>query len=89
MNLISDVQTQAKTLHLAYRRAKFILERWNSGLNTQITNDATEYVPGITGIQINNLINRCVEFVADYEDGASAKLNTVLALSDLELPDLD
>lgn len=85
---MTDVQTQAKTLHLAYRRAKFILERWNGGLSSEIANDATEYVTDVSGEEIHNLINRCNEFVTDYEASTNAKLNTVLLLSDLQLPDI-
>ena len=38
-DMIVDAQTAAKTMHLSYRRAKFILERWFSGLNADVPND--------------------------------------------------
>jgi hypothetical protein len=88
-DLITDIQVCARTMHLSYRRAKFILERWFSGLNTEIANDATEYTTGITGIEINNIITRCSEIVADYETGSNSKLNTILQLSDLSLPTIE
>lgn len=88
-DLVTDVQTSARTMHLSYRRAKFVLERWFSGLNADIDNDATEYAPGITGAEITNIITRCSELVADYEAGTNAKLNTILQLSDLALPTIE
>lgn len=88
-DMVVDVQTAAKTMHLSYRRAKFILERWWSGLNNDIPNDATEVFPGITGSEVTNLITRCSELVADYEAGSSAKLNTIVQLSDLKLPSIE
>jgi hypothetical protein len=88
-DMIVDAQTAAKTMHLAYRRAKFILERWFSGLNAEIPNNATEVFPGITGAEVTSLITRCSELVADYEAGSNAKLNTIIQLSDLKLPSIE
>ena len=88
-DMIIDAQTAAKTMHLSYRRAKFILERWFSGLDAGIPNDATEVFPGITGAEVTSLITRCSELVADYEAGSNAKLNTIIQLSDLKLPSIE
>jgi len=71
----ADAVRTAATLHLAYRRAQFLLARWYSGINNEISDAATI-----------NLMSRCAEIMADYEAGGSAKLNTVLAKSNLKLP---
>lgn len=74
-----DAVRTARSLHLAYRRCQFVLARWYGGMNAEFPNkDDT--------IPMNNLMSRAAEFVADYESGGSAKLNTVLAKSDLRLP---
>jgi len=70
-----DAATVAATLHLAYRRCQFLLPRWYSGINNEISDPATI-----------NLMSRVAEMVADYEAEGSAKLNTVLAKSNLSLP---
>lgn len=88
-DLVIDAQTAAKTLHVAYRRAKFVLERWFSGINAEIPNNSTEVFPGITGAELTSLITRCSELVADYEAGGNAKLTTIIQLSDLKLPNID
>ena len=75
----SDMVKVARTLHLSYRRSKYLLDRWYSGLNAEFPN------AGDT-IAHNNLMNRVAELVADYEANTNAKLNTVMALSDLQLP---
>jgi len=36
--------------------------------------------------EVNNLMNRVAELKADYEESGNAKLNTVMAMSDLHLP---
>lgn len=74
----ADAVRTARTLHLAYRRSEYLLSRWWSGLNTQFPNE--------TYPEINNLMNRVAELVADYHDNSNAKLNTVMAKSDLTLP---
>jgi len=87
-DLGNDLFNTGETMHLAYRRAKFLLDRWNSGMSDAVQNDTTEYYDGVTGIDIHNFINRCSELVTDYETNTSAKLNTVLKLSNLTLPDV-
>ncbi len=72
----ADAVKVARTLHLAYRRCEFLLARWYSGINAEFDSDAT----------MGNLMNRVVELTADYEANGSAKLNTVMAKSDLSLP---
>ena len=74
-----DAVVVARTMHLAYRRSKFLLDRWYNGANTEHPNEGG-------GIPVNNLMNRVAELVADYEASSNAKLNTVLAMSDLSLP---
>jgi len=69
-----DVVKAARTLHLSYRRAQFVVDRWFSGFNVGADNDTT------------NLVVRCTEIIADFEANGNAKLNTVLAKSDLQLP---
>jgi len=48
-------------------------------MNTEFPNE------GAT-IAMNNLMNRVSELVADYEATSNAKLNTVMAMSNLTLP---
>jgi len=74
-----DAVITAKTLHIAYRRCRYLLDRWYSGMNTEFPNE------GAT-IAMNNLMNRVSELVADYEATSNAKLNTVMAMSNLTLP---
>lgn len=74
-----DAKRTARTLHLAYRRSKYLLDRWWSGLNSDFPNSGDT-------VSMNNLMNRVSELVSDYEASSSAKLNTVLAKSDLTLP---
>ena len=74
----SDALKVARVLHLSYRRCEYLLDRWYSGMNTQF--------PAETYPALNNLMNRVAEKVADYDADSSAKLNTVLAISDLQLP---
>lgn len=74
----ADAVTTARTLHIAYRRCQFLLNRWWAGMNTEFP---VEQHPAI-----NNLMSRVAELVADYEANSNAKLNTVMAKSDLKLP---
>jgi hypothetical protein len=74
----ADATKTARTLHLAYRRCSFLLDRWYAGANTAF--------PIETYPEINTLMNRVAELVTDYEATSNAKLNTVLAVSDLQLP---
>ena len=73
-----DAVRTARTLHLAYRRCKYLLDRWWGGINAAF--------PIETHPELNNLMTRVSELVADYEANSNAKLNTVMAKSDLTLP---
>ena len=86
-NFIEDVVRGARAHHLAYERGRFLIARWFAEFSATIPNDATEVAPGLTGAEVTNLITRCIEQKADMEapDGGNAKLNTVLAVSDLPL----
>ena len=75
----TDAEVVARTLHLAYRRAKFFLDRWWGGMNAEYPNEGD-------GIPMNNLASRVAELVADYQANSNAKLNTVMAMSNLSLP---
>jgi len=72
----SDAKATARTLHLAYRRANLVLDRWYAGMNNEFSGDTA----------MGLLMSRCEEIVADYEANGNAKLNTVMAKSDLTLP---
>jgi hypothetical protein len=74
----SDSLKTARTLHLAYRRCTYLLARWYGGMNAAF--------PSETNPELNNLMNRVSELVTDYEQYSNAKLNTVMAVSDLQLP---
>lgn len=74
----TDATRTARSLHLAYRRCTYLLSRWYSGINAQF--------PAETYPDLNNLMSRVAELKADYEDNSNAKLNTVMKLSDLQLP---
>ena len=74
-----DATRVARTLHLSYRRAKYLLDRGYSGINASFPNTGD-------GIPMNNVMSRVAELVADYEANGNAKLNTVMAKSDLTLP---
>lgn len=78
-NFQSDAEKTARTLHVAYLRAKYLLTRWYAGMNTEFPNEGD-------GVAMNNLMNRVSELVADYEANGSGKLNTVLAMSNVTLP---
>lgn len=74
-----DAEVVARTLHLSYRRCKYFLDRWWGGMNAEFPNEGA-------GIPINNLASRVAELVADYDAASNAKLNTVMAMSNLKLP---
>lgn len=74
-----DAEKTARSLHLAFRRCEYLLDRWWSGMNTSFPNS------GAT-VPMNNLMNRVAEMVADYEASSNAKLNTVMGMSNLQLP---
>jgi hypothetical protein len=73
-----DAVKVARVLHLSFRRCEYLLDRWYAGANTAF--------PAETYADLNNLMNRVAEMVSDYEASSNAKLNTVLAVSDLQLP---
>lgn len=74
-----DLRKTARTLHAAIRRAEFCMQRWNNGPGASIPNS------GATA-KWHNMATRCQELVTDMTAGGNAKLNTVLAVSDLNLP---
>ena len=82
---IQDVVRGARAHHLAYERGRFLIARWYAEFSGSIPNDATEVAPGLTGAEITNIIVRCSEQKADMEAAGNAKLNTILAVSDLPL----
>ena len=75
----TDAVATARTLHLAFRRSQFLLARWFAGMNTEFPNSGGT-------VPMNNLMSRVSELITDYEATSNAKLNTVMALSDLKLP---
>jgi len=85
-NLVTDAVRFATQEHLAYSRAKFVVARWNSGLSAEIPNDGTDVGEGVTGAQVWLGITRAQELIADLEANSNAKLNTILALSNVTLP---
>ena len=74
-----DAAKAARTLHAAYLRAKYLQSRWFSGVNAEFPNSGGT-------IKHNDLMNRLGEIVTDFEASGNAKLNTILALSDITLP---
>ena len=78
-DLQDDMVSVAKALHLSYRRCKCVTDRWNSGLSDQVPNS------GATA-KYHTLMTRVGEFVASFESNNNAKLNQILALSNLKLP---
>ena len=74
-----DAQAVARSLHLAYRRSQYLLARWYAGMDAEFPNSGDT-------ISMNNLINRVAELTADYDANGSAKLNTVMSKSNLQLP---
>jgi hypothetical protein len=82
---IQDVVRGARAHHLAYERGRFLIARWFAEFSASIPNDATEVAPGITGAEVTSIITRCSEQKTDMEASGNAKLNTILAVSDLPL----
>lgn len=74
----NDAVRTARSLHMAYRRCTFLIARWYGGMNAEF--------PVGTHPDLNNLMSRVAEMKTDYEATSSAKLNTVMAVSDLTLP---
>jgi hypothetical protein len=84
------VRPMADALETAYRSAAAIVDEWNAtGMADLVTNTQDEIIDGaqqdgrnvITGAQATAIITRAMEFIADYEAGGNAKLNTVLQVS--------
>lgn len=72
----SDARVAARTMHLAYRRARYILDRWNAGMNAEYAGvpDAVAFIARIT------------DMVNYFEANNNAYLEVVMKLSDLKLP---
>ena len=49
--------------------------------DTLIDGSATDGRHVISGADVNNVINRLSELIADYEAGGNAKLNTILGVA--------
>ena len=87
----TQVRTIADRFAQAYLACKEFQARWVAlGGAAMFPNDPDATVddkanadarPVIDGADGNNIANRVVEFVADYEANSSAKLNTVLAVA--------
>ena len=75
-DLASDAKVAARTMHLAYRRARYILDRWNAGMNAKYAG-----VPDAV-----NFMARISDMCAYFEASNGANLKHVMALSDLNLP---
>ncbi len=85
------VRRVADALAEHYFRAKEIIAEWlaRGGADFVANDPAAEVIDGaqedrrpvIDGADVNNIINREVEFVADMEADDFAKLNTVLAVA--------
>lgn len=73
-----DLKAAARALHLAYQRAKYARQRWYSGISNEFIFE--------NDVEFFNMMNRIDELVSDMENTNNAKLNTVLAVSDLKLP---
>jgi len=71
----ADAVTVARDLHVTYNRCVMLLARWYNGFNLTTTDPA-----------VTLLMSRVEEMTDDYQANGSAKLNTVLAVSDLKLP---
>lgn len=74
-----DARKAAQTLHAAFVRAQFCLNRWNNGPGTSIPNS------GGTA-KWHNAATRFSELVTDMTANNNAKLNTIQTVSDLNLP---
>lgn len=85
------VRVAADKLAQLYYTAKAVSQEWTANdLGSVIAyNNGDLVVDGsaqdgrhpISGIDVNNLITRLTEIVADMEAGGGAKLNTVLAVA--------
>lgn len=86
------VRVAANKLNAAYKFAKEVSSEWtaNPDLATNIAYDnpdlvvdgsATDGRHPVSGIDVNNLVTRLNELIADYEASSSAKLNTILAVA--------
>ena len=84
------VRPLAEAMARHYFFAKNVIALWNArGGSAAIPNDGTvvpdgapgDGRPGITGANVNNIINRALETVADYEAASNAKLNTILQVA--------
>jgi hypothetical protein len=84
-DFVSDTVRAARVKHLAYHRDQFLLARWYAEFSAQVPNDTTVIADGLTGQEITNIMVRATENIADMEANGNAKLNTVLAVSDLPL----
>jgi len=84
-DFVRDTVRDARSKHLAYLRDKYLLSRWFAEFSSQVPNDATVVAEGLTGQKITNIMVRALENTGDMEANDNAKLNTVLAVSDLPL----
>ncbi len=80
----------ADQLIQVYNNATAILAEWTAKGGTNLVPNTADMVidgaatdgrPLVTGININNVINRLTELVADYEADNGAKLNTLLQVA--------
>jgi hypothetical protein len=86
---IQDTKNQTRALHSIYWRAKFLTSEWygHDLANNGIPNTSSIVGnSGFTGIELTNIIVRCLELITDMETNNNAKLNTIIAVSDLSLP---
>lgn len=87
----SKVRVAADKLAQLYYTAKSVSQEWTAnGLGDIIVYSNSDLVVDgsasdgrhpISGIDVNNLITRLTEIVADMEASSNAKLNTVLAVA--------
>ena len=85
------IRVASDKLAQMYYLAKSVSQEWTAtGLGTIIAYDNADFVVDgaatdgrhpATGVNVNNLMNRLSELVADMEASGGAKLNTILALS--------
>ena len=79
-------RTAATYAEFWYRYAKRLSQEWFAGdYESEIPNDATmiddDGKKPLTGKDIQSIVTRALEFIADYEASSSAKLNCVLKAS--------
>lgn len=72
----NDARIAARTMHVAYRRARYILDRWNAGMDTEYAG-----VPDAVAFMA-----RVADMVAYFEANANEYLEDVMQVSDLKLP---